>query len=135
MPPCHVRKLVENAKRLALVLAANRRGPRGPKTITFIDVADGFAIAEYCFTTFTDKIQYSISDSEAGRELNRIFGFIERAGANGIAKGVLLRRANVYAKNLNMALDSLEQQGRIFKTDLRSGHAYFASKHRKLYKK
>jgi hypothetical protein len=110
--PAILRRVAENAQRIALISAVGR-SPAAP-VIEMSDFDVGHALARWSATTMIHNIASHIADNQTERDVNEVERRIARAGPAGILKGKLKDQVGAIRKReFDDIVASLEESGRI----------------------
>jgi len=110
--PAILRRVAENAQRIALISAVGRN-PLAP-VIEMHDFDIGHALARWSATTMIHNIASHIADNQTERDVNDVERFIQEAGDRGRTWRELQRKfRRVKARDLREIYESLEREGSI----------------------
>jgi hypothetical protein len=110
--PAILRRVAENAQRIALISAVGRN-PRAP-VIEMRDFDIGHALARWSATTMIHNIASYIADNQTERDVNDVERFIRDAGERGRTwRDVQRKFRRVKARDLKDIFEGLEREGSI----------------------
>lgn len=118
--PAILRRVAENAQRIALISAVGRN-PVAP-AIEMRDFDIGHALARWSATTMIQNIASHIADNQTERDVNDVERFIQAAGDRGRTWREVQRKfRRVRARDLKEIYESLEREGSIRVETMPSG--------------
>jgi hypothetical protein len=110
--PAILRRVAENAQRIALISAIGRN-PRAP-SIEMRDFDIGHALARWSATTMIQNIASHIADNQTERDVNDVERFIQAAGDRGRTWREVQRNfRRVKTRDLRDIFEGLEREGSI----------------------
>ena len=110
--PAILRRVAENAQRIALISAVGRNP--GAPVIEMRDFDIGHALARWSATTMIHNIASHIADNQTERDVNDVERFIREAGDRGRTWREVQRKfRRVKARDLKEIYESLEREGSI----------------------
>jgi hypothetical protein len=110
--PAILRRVAENAQRIALISAVGRN-PHAP-VIEMRDFDIGHALARWSATTMIHNIASHIADHQTERDVNDVERFIHEAGGHGRTWNDVQRKfRRVKARDLKDIFEGLEREGSI----------------------
>ena len=110
--PAILRRVAENAQRIALISAVGRN-PNAP-VIEMRDFDVGHALARWSATTMIHNIASHIADNQTERDVNDVERFIHAAGDSGRTWREVQRNfRRVKARDLREIFEGLEREGSI----------------------
>jgi hypothetical protein len=110
--PAILRRVAENAQRIALISAIGRNP--GAPVIEMRDFDIGHALARWSATTMIRNIASHIADNQTERDVNDVERFIYEAGDRGRTWREIQRRfRRVKARDLREIFEGLEREGTI----------------------
>ena len=110
--PAILRRVAENAQRIALISAVGRNP--GAPVIEMRDFDIGHALARWSATTMIHNIASHIADNQTERDVNDVERFICEAGDRGRTWREVQRKfRRVKARDLKEIYESLEREGSI----------------------
>ena len=119
--PAILRRVAENAQRIALISAVGRNP--GAPVIEMRDFDIGHALARWSATTMIHNIASHIADNQTERDVNDVERFIHEAGDRGRTWREVQRKfRRVKARDLREIFEGLEREGSIrVETETRLG--------------
>ncbi len=110
--PAILRRVAENAQRIALISAVGRNP--GAPVIEMHDFDIGHALARWSATTMIHNIASHIADNQTERDVNDVERFIQAAGDRGRTWREVQRNfRRVKARDLREIFEGLEREGSI----------------------
>jgi hypothetical protein len=110
--PAILRRVAENAQRIALISAVGRNP--GAPVIEMRDFDIGHALARWSATTMIHNIASHIADNQTERDVNDVERFIQAAGERGRTWREVQRNfRRVKARDLREIFEGLEREGSI----------------------
>lgn len=92
-------KAVENARRIALIIAISRCGSTSRPTIAFTDMKFGVDLVSYTIRYSIAAIEENLSENDEERNKKRLLKIIRESGASGISRQDLTRKSQFLNKS------------------------------------